>query len=105
VNTDSSFDTSSYTGCAGAEAMAAKEGLELAVEIGYDCAILEIDCRGLQTFYLRKGVPFFLLNYVPDWMMGLATANCTLCLINRKLYVAQKIRNEREILLSSVLAA
>jgi hypothetical protein len=32
-----------------AEAMAAKEGLELAVENGYDRVILEVDCRGLQT--------------------------------------------------------
>jgi hypothetical protein len=29
--------------------MAAKEGLELAVENGYDRVILEVDCRGLQT--------------------------------------------------------
>jgi hypothetical protein len=75
VNTDVAFDSSSCTGRAGvvirdhlglvqaatarwlddvsdaltAEAMAAKEDLELAVENGYDRAILEIDCRGLQT--------------------------------------------------------
>jgi ribonuclease HI len=74
VNTDAAFDSSSCTGRAGvvirdhlglvqaaaerwlddvpdaltAEAMAAKEGLELAVENGYDRVILEIDCRGLQ---------------------------------------------------------
>jgi len=29
--------------------MAAKEGLELAVENGYDRVLLEVDCRGLQT--------------------------------------------------------
>ena len=32
-----------------AEAMVAKEGLELAVENGYDRVILEIDCCGLKT--------------------------------------------------------
>jgi hypothetical protein len=32
-----------------AEALAAKEGLELAVENGYDRVVLEIDCRGLKT--------------------------------------------------------
>jgi hypothetical protein len=31
------------------EAMAAKEGLELAVDNGYDHVILEIDCRGLKN--------------------------------------------------------
>ena len=35
--------------CRTAEAMAAKEGLELAVENGYDRVLLEVDCRGLQT--------------------------------------------------------
>jgi hypothetical protein len=32
-----------------AEAMAAKEGLELTVENGYDRVILEIDCRDLKN--------------------------------------------------------
>jgi hypothetical protein len=32
-----------------AEALVAKEGLELAVENGYDRVVLEIDYRGLKT--------------------------------------------------------
>jgi hypothetical protein len=32
-----------------AEALVVKEGLELALEIGYDCVILEVDCQGLKT--------------------------------------------------------
>ena len=32
-----------------AEAMAAKEGLELAAENGYNKVILEVDCSGLKT--------------------------------------------------------
>ena len=64
VNTNAAFDSNTCTGRAGvvtpirrgglmmcrtAEAMAAKEGLELAVENGYDRVLLEVDCRGLQT--------------------------------------------------------
>lgn len=75
VNTDAAYDLNMCTGSAGvvirnhsglvqaaaarwlddvpdaltAEAMAAKEGLELAVEKGYDRVILEVDCRGLKT--------------------------------------------------------
>jgi hypothetical protein len=32
-----------------AKASAAKEGLELALELGYDRVILEVDCQGLKT--------------------------------------------------------
>lgn len=72
VNTDAAFDSNTCTGRAGvvirdhlglvqvatarwlddvldaltAEAMVAKEGLELAVENGYDRVLLEVDCRG-----------------------------------------------------------
>jgi ribonuclease HI len=75
INTDASFDTNTCTGSAGvvirdhsgmvraaaerwfedvpdaltAEALAAKEGLELALEIGYDSVILEVDCQCLRT--------------------------------------------------------
>lgn len=75
VNTDAAFDAATGTGSAGvvirdhdglvlaaatrwlgsvpdvltAEAMAAKEGLELAVECGLDKAALEVDCSELET--------------------------------------------------------
>jgi len=75
VNTDAAFDSDNYTGSAGviirdqngsvlaaatrwldnvpdvltADALAAKEGLELATECGYDKVILEVDCSGLKT--------------------------------------------------------
>lgn len=71
VNTDASFDPTSCTGSAGAvirdhegvvcsgaarwldditaEALVAKEGLELAWEIGYDRVILETDCKNLKS--------------------------------------------------------
>ena len=75
INTDASFDPNSSSGAAGvvirddmgavcsgaarwfdnvqdalmAEALAAREGLELAVEMGYDRIILEVDCKNLKT--------------------------------------------------------
>ena len=75
VNTDAGFDTTACSGSCGvvirdqtglvkavaarwlddvldaltAEAMAAKEGLELAAKNGYDKVILEVDCSGLKT--------------------------------------------------------
>ncbi|CAD6237159.1 unnamed protein product [Miscanthus lutarioriparius] len=75
VNTDAGFDTAACSGSCGvvirdqtglvkavaarwlddvpdaltAEAMAAKEGLELAAENGYDKVIFEVDCNGLKT--------------------------------------------------------
>lgn len=74
VNTDAGFDALAFTGTSGAvirdhtgtvkaaaarwfddvpdaltaEALAAKEGLELAVENGYDKVVLEVDCSGLK---------------------------------------------------------
>lgn len=110
-----------------AEAMAAKEGLELAVENGYDRVILEFDCRGLQILLedhssvrsfvgglcfditeLGRGFAdfrikwvcreansvadacasrvsamersLFWLDYVPDWLLGLAAVDCNLVL-------------------------
>jgi hypothetical protein len=107
------------------EAMAAKEGLELAVENGYDKVILEVDCSGLKTLldgddgmrsvigglcfditelcrsfvdfhvaWVRREAnsvahccacmvsatkcSFFWLDYILDWLSGLATADCTL---------------------------
>lgn len=76
VNTDASFDQAEYISGTGvvirdhngrvvagvarwfadtldvitAEAMAAKEGLELAVELGLERVILEVDCQGLTKF-------------------------------------------------------
>ena len=75
INTDASFNPNSSSGAAGvvirddmgavcsgaarwfdnvqdalmAEALAAREGLELAVEMGYDRIILEVDCKNLKT--------------------------------------------------------
>jgi ribonuclease HI len=75
VNTDASFDPNSFTGSAGvvihdhagmvvsgaarwfdgvpdvlaAKALAAKEGLELALEMGYERVLLEVDCNNLKT--------------------------------------------------------
>jgi hypothetical protein len=107
-----------------AEAMAAKERLELAAEIGYDRIILEIDCRGLKPLIeddarLRSSIgglyfditeigrsfvdfrvewvcmeansvahccatmvsiterSYFLLDYFPEWLMGLPAVDCT----------------------------
>jgi ribonuclease HI len=150
VNTDAAFDSNTSTGSAGvvirdhmgqvvsaaarwfddvpdvltAEAMAAKEGLELAVENGYDRVILEIDCCGLKNLIedkagLRSSIgglcfditeigrsfldfrvvwvsrdansvahccasmvsaterSLFWLDYIPDWLLGIAAADCT----------------------------
>lgn len=150
VNVDAAFDANTCTGRAGvvirnhlgqvqaaaarwldvvpdaltAEATAAKMGLELAVENGYDRVVLEVDCRGLQTLLEDRssvrsvigGICFdiielgrsfvdfkvqwvcreanlvadccasmvsaterslFWLDYVPDWLLGLATADYT----------------------------
>ena len=75
MNTDAAFDDTTATGSSGvvirdcngvvlagaarwldhvpdaltAEAMAAKEGLELALENGYDKVILEVDCSALKS--------------------------------------------------------
>lgn len=75
ANTDAAFDASTFTGSGGvvicdhrgsvlagaarwfdnvpdaltAEALAAKEGLELAMENGYDKVILEVDCSNLKS--------------------------------------------------------
>jgi ribonuclease HI len=150
VNTDAAFNSGSCTGSAGvivrnhqglvqaaaarwfddiadalnAEAVAAKEGLELAMEIGCDRVVLEVDSKLLQS-YLQTGTgertaigglcfditelgrsfrefkivwvsreansvadhcaqlvspterSFFWLDYVPDWLLGLAAADCT----------------------------
>jgi hypothetical protein len=107
-----------------AEAMAAKEGLELAVENGYDKVILEVDCCSLMALLngdeaTRSSIggmcfditklgrsfvdfrvvwvhrdansvahccacmvsaterSFFWLDYIPDWLSGLAADDCT----------------------------
>jgi hypothetical protein len=103
--------------------MAAKEGLELASENGYDRVILEVDCRGLKNLIDGKSSPlssigglcfyiteigrsfgefrvewvcreansaahccasmvsvthrsYFWLDYFPEWLVGLAAADC-----------------------------
>jgi hypothetical protein len=150
VNTDAAFDPHSCIGSAGvvirdhlgqvhsvaarwyeavpdaltAKAMATKEGLELAVENGYDQIILEVDCRNLKTLIedhtgLRSSIggpcfditelgrsfsdfrvawvcrdansvahccastvlamelSHFWLDYILEWLLGLAAADCT----------------------------
>ena len=150
VNTDAGFDTTACSSSCGvvirdqtglmkaaaarwlddvpdaltAEAMAAKEGLELAAKNGYDKVILEVDCSGLKTLLdgddgMRSAIgglclgitglgrsfvdfrvawvrreansvahccacmvsaterSFFWLDYIPDWLLGLAAVDCT----------------------------
>ena len=135
VNTDAAFDASSCTGSSGvvirdhagrvlsgvarwfehvltAEALVAKEGLELAVENGYDRVILEVDCSSLKSllddqngmrssigglwFHITElgrsffiyfkvvwvcrdanSVALFWLDYIPEWLLGLAAADYT----------------------------
>jgi hypothetical protein len=148
VNTDAAFDLASGSGSAGVvirdeqgqviagaarwfdyvpdvlttEALAAKEGLELALEMGYDQVILETDCSTLKSLLVTSegmrssigGICFdiselgknfvgfrvawvsrdansvvhccarmasertlFWLDYIPEWLVGLAAADCT----------------------------
>jgi hypothetical protein len=94
INTDAAFDANTCTGSAGvvihdhsglvvsaaarwfdgipdtltAKASAAKEGLELALELGYDRVILEVDCQGLKTLLgdpssMRSSIGGLLLRY------------------------------------------
>lgn len=150
LNTDAAFNINLFTGSAGvvmrdhqgqvlaaaarwfddvpdaltAEALAAKEGLELAVENGYDRVILEVDCSSLKNLieddsHFRSSIGGFVfdiielsrsfsafrivwvcreansvahacanmvsvtershfwLDYIPEWLKGLAAVDCT----------------------------